>query len=230
MLNSRSLHRNPSSVSPRTYDNTLRKEMEADTIRRIVAATVELHARQGALATTHAEIAALAGVSVATVYKHFPSREALVPHCTGMVMAQAPQVDMQALLATRDRHTLLGRLVAALHAQYRFMDPWMRWTPSDAASLPALAQIVDAQRHALESMVRDALASTAGPPVDDDTFACVMVLLDYSAWQRLTQVLADPDRVRRATEQALPRLMTTPPQHKGGSEHGDHATTAHHGG
>ena len=195
-------------MSPRTYDNSLRKEMTADTIRRIVTATVELHASKGALATTHADIAELAGVSVATVYKHFPSREALLPHCTGMVMEQAPQIDVQALLALQDRKEMTRRLVQALHAQYRYMHPWMRWSSRDAASLPVLEQIVEEGRRQTERLVRDVLDRAAGAPVSDETFALAMVILDYPAWQRLNRTLNDPEQACGAAEQALQLLLS----------------------
>jgi AcrR family transcriptional regulator len=201
-------------MAPRNYDNSLRKEMEADTIRRIVTATVELHAEKGALATTHAEIADAAGVSVATVYKHFPSRESLLPHCTGMVAEQAPRIDVQAILGTHDRKNAIGRLVRALHERYRYMHPWMRWSPRDAAALPALGQIVAEGRRQTEGLVRAVLDSVAAP-ITDEIFALAMVILDYPAWQRLNQMLNDPERVSSAAEQALQLLLSSTPQANG---------------
>lgn len=202
-------------MSPRNYDNSLRKEMEADTIRRIVAATVDLHAKQGALATTHADIAEAAGVSVATVYKHFPSREALIPHCTGMVAQQAPHLDVQAILGARDRQQSLGMLVRGLHQLYRYMHPWMRWSPRDAAALPVLEQIVTENRRKTEGLVRAVLDSVAGTPVNDEIFALAMVVLDYPAWLRLDQMLNDPERVSSAAEEALQLLLSKLPKANG---------------
>lgn len=195
-------------MSPRTYNNSLRKESEANTIRRIVTATVELHAKKGALATTHAEIAEVAGVSVPTVYKHFPSREALLPHCTGMVMQQAPQIDVEAILGRRSKEEMISGLVRALHQQYRYLDPWMRWVPHDAPSLPVLAQIVEGNRQQIEKLVHDVLDTAAAKPVNDEIFALAMVILDYPAWQRLHQMLNDPQRVSYAAEQALQLLLS----------------------
>lgn len=184
-------------------------------MRRIVTATVELHARKGALATTHAEIADAAGVSVATVYKHFPSREALLPHCTGMVMEKAPHLDVQALLAMSSRKEQTRRLVHALHEQYRYLHPWMRWTPRDAPALPVLEQIVDDNRRQTERIVREVLNSIAGTSISEETFALAMVILDYPAWQRLNQMLNDPERVSCAAEQALQLVITKLPQRNG---------------
>lgn len=199
-------------MGPRPYDNSHRKELEADTIRRIVTATVELHAKKGALATTHAEIAELAGVSVATVYKHFPSREALLPHCTGMVRQQAPQINVDAILGGRNQEELVAALVRALHQQYCYLDPWMRWVPHDAPSLPVLAQIIEGSRQQTEKLVRDVLDTAAGRPVGDEIFALAVVILDYPAWQRLNQMLSEPQCVSYAAEQAVQLLLSQWPQ------------------
>jgi AcrR family transcriptional regulator len=202
-------------VNTRTYNNSRRKEMEVDTIRRIISSTVELHAQKGALATTHAEIAEAAGVSVATVYKHFPSREALIPHCTGMVGEQAPQIDVQAILKTPQREEQLRLLVRALHRQYRYFHPWMRWAPRDVPALPVLAQFIEESSRQTENLVRAVLDHTAGAPVSDETFALAMVILDYHAWQRLDRMLNDPERISHAAEQALQLLMSQFLQQKG---------------
>lgn len=199
----------------RAYDSTLRKQTEAETIQRIIAATVELHARKGALATTHAEIADAAGVSVATVYKHFPSRESLLPHCTGLVAQRAPQIDVETILEARSKKEKLTRLVEALHHRYRFFHPWMRWISRDAPSLPFLAQLADASRQETENLVRNVLDAVAGTPVGDDVFALAMVVLDYPAWQRLDQMLNDPVRVADAAGHALQLLMSRLPDQKG---------------
>ena len=61
-------------MSQRPYRSIVRKDAQAETLRRIVTATVALHAEKGVLGTAHAEIAQRAGVSIPTVYKHFPTR------------------------------------------------------------------------------------------------------------------------------------------------------------
>jgi len=198
----------------RPYDNSLRKQAEADTVRRIVAATVELHARQGALATTHAEIAALAGVSVPTVYKHFPTREALIPHCVGAVAQEAPALDAQALLAIRPQRQRIAALVAALHARYRYFHPWVRWTPRDAAAIAPLAEIAAAEQQAVGELIRTVADSCAGAPLPDDTLALLHVLLGYPAWQQIESELRDSERAGRAVEQAVHLLISKAPARK----------------
>ncbi|MCU1365599.1 MAG: hypothetical protein JWN39_1238, partial [Ilumatobacteraceae bacterium] len=53
----------------------------------IVAAARELHAERGLVATSWDDIAERAGVSTATVYRHFPSLAELVPACAQTVFA-----------------------------------------------------------------------------------------------------------------------------------------------
>src|SRR5918999_315857 len=68
-------------MSPRKYDMTRRASAVAQTRRRIIDATRELHTEQGIAATSWDDIAARAGVGVGTVYRHFPSIDELVPAC-----------------------------------------------------------------------------------------------------------------------------------------------------
>lgn len=66
-----------------------------DTRRRIVEATVRLHGERGVFGTSWKDIASEADVSVATVYAHFPSLEALLPACGERVMdlVRPPKLD-----------------------------------------------------------------------------------------------------------------------------------------
>src|SRR5918999_3314314 len=73
-------------MSPRKYDMTRRASAVAQTRRRIIDATRELHTRQGIAATSWDDIAARAGVGVGTVYRHFPSLDELIPACGEIAM------------------------------------------------------------------------------------------------------------------------------------------------
>ena len=71
-------------MPPRPYDNASRQLQQAELKSRIAAAAAELHASQGALATSYAQIAERAGVSLPTVYKpcmmpHVPPRQLMGP-------------------------------------------------------------------------------------------------------------------------------------------------------
>jgi AcrR family transcriptional regulator len=63
-----------------------RQEAVEETRRRIVDTTVALHGEQGVLGTSWEDIAKKADVALATVYRHFPSLDELVPACGQQVV------------------------------------------------------------------------------------------------------------------------------------------------
>src|SRR3712207_8561349 len=69
-------------VKKRKYDMKKRAELQRETRRRIVDATVELHRIQGPAHTTIKEIAQRAGVNRLTVYNHFPDIADLLRACS----------------------------------------------------------------------------------------------------------------------------------------------------
>ncbi|HYD94970.1 MAG TPA: TetR/AcrR family transcriptional regulator [Noviherbaspirillum sp.] len=199
-------------MAPRPYNSTVRKDAEAETLRRIIAATVALHAEKGAMATSHAEIAARAGVSVPTVYKHFPTRNDLLPHCIGEVAGAAPVLDREAILAAPDTGMRLACLVDALHARYQYFHPWSRWMAVDAPFLPELARIAEEGAQELESLVKAVLADLYPRGIPQAVLALAIVILDYGTWQQLHQRLGKPRAVSRAALLALQRIVSSSPE------------------
>jgi len=70
------------AVQRRPYDNSRREEGARETRRSIVAAARELFVTSGYPATTFAAVAEGAGVSVQTVYSHFPAKRDLLKDVT----------------------------------------------------------------------------------------------------------------------------------------------------
>ena len=89
---------NPIMATPRAYNSENRLRKQAELRARIAEAAASLHARQGALATSYADIAAEAKVSLPTVYAHFPTMEALLDGCTRHVADRAPALPVEAIL------------------------------------------------------------------------------------------------------------------------------------
>lgn len=195
-------------MAPRSYNSLIRKDAEAETLRRIVAATVQLHAEKGAMATTHTEIAERAGVSIPTVYKHFPTRNDLMPACIGEVAKDAPEIDPAVILAAPDFDARLSLLVEAVYARYRYLHPWYRWAPADAPFLPELAATVDHAGKQLEQLARAVLKDRFRGRVPSEVLALTLVLLDYCTWQRLDQSLGTGKAVNRAAIHALQRILS----------------------
>ncbi len=77
----------------RTYTLKRRAENQAETRRRIVEATVELHAKLGPAQTTVSAIADRAGVQRHTVYAHFPTDHELYLACSGLALERDPLPD-----------------------------------------------------------------------------------------------------------------------------------------
>lgn len=175
-------------MSRRRYDRRSREAAAEETRRRIVRATAELHAEHGGIGTTHRMIAARAGVSVPTVYKYFPTRDALIPHCTGLVFSEAPvQLDASVLDGKPEVSDRLRAVARKTFELYDYAAPWLRWSARDAVELPALRRVLEGVAEGRAGLVRAALAPgfTGAPP--RRLVALGSVLLDFPAWQSLTE-------------------------------------------
>jgi len=152
---------------------------------RIVRATVALHAKHGALATSYPMIAARARVSTQTVYNHFPELGQLIGACTGHVFARAPAVTPEVLHPGRSPEQRLRLLVNAVYAQHEYLSPWMRFGWHEARAIPALQAILNQADARLNELITLALKPelAASPEFIDVAFA----LLVYPGWKQLSQ-------------------------------------------
>jgi AcrR family transcriptional regulator len=170
-------------MPPRAYNNETRLQQQAELKSRIAAAAAELHAEQGALATSHAQIAERAGVSLPTVYKHFPSLDELIPACVGHVAAQAPHFPQERILQASDIATAAQALVEACDAQYAHYEPWLIWREHRLIeSLRALEEVRRKEKRALCEAVL-AKHGVAG----EDSAALWETLLSFDTWHRLVR-------------------------------------------
>ncbi len=183
----------------------------AETTRRIVAASVQIHAERGGTATTHAEAAQRAGVAVPTVYKHFPTRAALVGACLAEVSRAAPRIDERVILEQPDFDLRMGRLVDAVYGQHAYYAPWWRWMAVDAPQLPELAAAVAASEERLDALIRGTLAPAFNGKVPRPPLAVAKVLLGFASWQELTRMLHEPGLVSRTATGALRMLFSRLP-------------------
>jgi AcrR family transcriptional regulator len=164
---------------PRTYRLGARGAAVEATRRRILDATVALHAEKGALGTTWQDIARRADVAVGTVYYHFPSLDELLPACTGHGQLHHPPPTAAIFHEDESAADRITALTRALFAFYQKAAPWLRWS-SDAPGVPAVAARLAKQREAgRESLVRSALDSA----VDEQLIRITMALTGFSAWQ-----------------------------------------------
>jgi AcrR family transcriptional regulator len=102
----------------RSYTLKRRAEHQAETRRRIVEATVDLHAKLGPTRTSISAIAERAGVQRHTVYAHFPTDRELFFACSGLAMERDPLPDASALRAILNPEQRLRRGLTELYAWY----------------------------------------------------------------------------------------------------------------
>lgn len=110
----------PSSLKKkrRVYRLGRRAEAADETRRRIVEATSELHAERGIADTSMKDIAARAGVSVGTVYHHFPTYPDAIAACGAFTAEQVPAPTGAVFEGAATRPERVARLAEALFDYY----------------------------------------------------------------------------------------------------------------
>lgn len=171
---------------PRRYRPSRRAEAVEGTRRRILEATIQLHGEQGILATSWEDIARRAGVAQATVYRHFPSLNELVPACGALadVYIQPPTPDVVSTLfrgavSLSDR---IGFLVGELSAFYERAEGIFVGVRREAHLLDPLREWLEKRDEVQDTLVRAALE--AAKP-DERTVQVVRALTSFSFWEAL---------------------------------------------
>jgi len=166
----------------RPYRLGKRADAAEATRRRIVEATMALHAEHGIVATSVKDIAARADVSVGTVYHHFPTYDDIVRACGASLQAIARPPTPDLFLGIRPCDERVRCLVREVFAYYERYPSYERGR-CDRDKLPVLAEGVARRERALEAVVREALR-----PLGDDegTVATVIALTDFAVYRSLT--------------------------------------------
>ena len=176
----------------------------AQTRRRIVDATRELHGEQGIAATTWDDIAARAGVGVGTVYRHFPSLDELIPACGEISMRIVALPDPAAAPALFDGldapEARIERLVGEAFAIYERGAPELRAVRNEPDVHPRLAEEGRALEASLGALVDAALAPIEASPADR---AVVRAMIDLGTWQALRDQGLEP----AAAVEAVSRML-----------------------
>ena len=107
------------------------------THQRIIRAAVELHGTIGPAATTMSGVAARAGVTRATLYRHFANDEALFAACTADWLAANPRPDPARWATIADPARRLGLALDELYAYYRSTEQMRANVLRDIAVFPA---------------------------------------------------------------------------------------------
>jgi AcrR family transcriptional regulator len=173
------------------------------TRRRILEATLALHAQKGIFGTSWQDIARRADVSVGTVYKHFPSLEELVPACGELVYAitRPPSLDdaPEIFAGAGSIEERLERLVSELFDFYERGTPYIE-TDFQERRLPAVAEWEAYMRATIAGLVREAL-DPAGP--DERAVQAVSALLDFSTYKSFLDRDIQKDQAAKTMNEVL---------------------------
>ena len=140
----------------RVYRKTKRAEDETRTSARIVDAAEALHGTVGPANTTVSAIAERAGVTRATVYRHFPDDESLFLACSGQWMSRQRPPDPDRWSAVDDALVRLREGLADIYRYYRDGEQMLTLVHRDVDVVPAqvLANRTSAERRWLETLVQ----------------------------------------------------------------------------
>jgi AcrR family transcriptional regulator len=172
----------------RTYRMGKRAEDRERTRARILAATMQVHDQKGVALATPAEIAARAGVSQATLSRHFPSYSALIQACGGHVWQEMkpPQPDTAAAVFSgiHGKVNRLQRLVEELDAFYTRGALRLDLAWRDRKLVPELEGFLTAVEAGIAALVAEALAPDA--PTGSQ-LRIAQALAGFRVWQSLVR-------------------------------------------
>lgn len=189
-------------MASRAYNNQTRQQLQSELKQRIVEAAVQLHAAKGGLGTSYADIAQVAGVSLPTVYKHFPQLDTLFQSCTAHVAQAAPPLPVESILAAPDLASASLQLVEAMDRLNAYFEPWLVWC--DHGRNAFLAELAAGRRRQLTGLCAAILARHGSNDAVAAQAALWESLLHFELWHRLVRghELARTE-VRRTLHQLL---------------------------
>jgi AcrR family transcriptional regulator len=138
----------------RRYRKRRRAEQEERTRERITEAAVELHGTVGPARTTVSGIAKRAGVQRATVYRHFPTVEAIFEACTAHYWSQHPLPDPSDWTAISDPGARVRRGLTDIYRLYGETESMLEKVSRDAPIVEPMAAPLDAFLAYVESAVQ----------------------------------------------------------------------------
>ena len=187
----------------RKYQLRKRAERRDETRRRIVEATVDLHATLGPARTSIAAIAERAGVQRHTVYAHFPDERSLFGACSQHWQAANPFPDPEAWTAIEDPGRRLRAALDDLYSWYERVEPALELFVRDSSLVPAQRELTEASAARLAA-VADALADgfTRAPTAR----AAIGHALEFETWRSLAR---RQGLSRRAAVDLMVRLATS---------------------
>lgn len=197
---------------PRRYRSPRRAQAVEETRRKILLATMELHGEQGIMATSWEDIARRAGVALATVYRHFPTLNELVPACGALAeqFIRPPTPELAATLfqgadSLPERVARVVDELCAFYARGAVALTAARREGHAVEPLGAWARELDRMR---EILVRAALAPSAP---DARTTRVALALTAFPVWQALAEAGVAEEEAPRTIRKLVLCSLADPP-------------------
>jgi AcrR family transcriptional regulator len=178
----------------RRYRKTKRAEDEQHTRARIVNAAEALHGSVGPARTSVSAIADRAGVTRATVYRHFPDNEALFLACSAQWMSRQRLPDPDRWTALPDPLQRFQAGLTDIYRYYRAGEQMITMIHRDAEAVPPR---VAQQRITAEQRWLDTLLEPFPARNPRHVRAAVAHAAAFSTWRSLCviQSLSNPSAV-----------------------------------
>ena len=182
-------------MSPRRYSIATRAAAAEARRADIVSWAIELFAEQTAAATTMEDIAKAAGVSPATIYRHFPNFDALAQACAetafNIVDIPTPQV---AVAPFADLPSLGEKLMRFIEIDCHCFERARTWLAAERRErhLPAFDRTVSREEAALTAIVTGLLEPAGADAV---TRSVVVALVDFPFWESLRRGGVPAERI-----------------------------------
>jgi AcrR family transcriptional regulator len=179
-------------MSPRTYKLARRGEAAEETRQRIVEATFALHSEQGIAATSMKQIAARAGVSVGSVYHHFPTYEDAIRACGTHADSIAPPPSAAIFDGLTDMESRITRLVLELFVWFERM-PVFDYLRCDQHRMPVLRPLVEEEEQNRVALMIEATCSK----LSEDEAQTAAALVDVAVYRALQRAGHSPQSAAR---------------------------------
>jgi AcrR family transcriptional regulator len=173
-------------MTKRRYRMDRREAQRAETRRRIIEATAELHEEVGPAATTISAVAERAGVQRLTVYRHFPDDAALIAACSAHAGELHPPPDPALWSGIADPAERLEAALRALYAYYARRERAIAQVLRDAERVPALRAALEPMEGYMGMVAAGLAEGWSEAPRDPRLFrAALGHALDFWTWRSL---------------------------------------------
>ena len=180
-----------------------RAEAVADTRTGIVQAAKALHGRLGVIGTSWDDIAGHAGVSTATVYRHFPSLDELIPACArsvfDIIQPPTPEEGRRKFAALGTPAARLEQFVRDSCVCYEKGASWLHAAHRERDFVPAL----DKALTVIEGTVDVLVDAAFGGRLPETEHRLLFVMCDFPFWWSLRAAGLDP----ATTEEHIVRMV-----------------------